>query len=189
MTTSWEHGHKVFPFIALISIPSHSSQCHMPPWIPSPHIQEIPAFCLSVVIAERGTCTWCYWCILIAYPQANTIVPEEDGRPLPQLHPLLLTFWRASSPMRGQLSEGPYKQILRACDQHVPKYLCLVYMCGVSVLVHAHMWELDSFVSPHLVAEFDLKCQAWSSLKVFGLLMKLRDRSRAVYEWRDFSGY
>ena len=87
MTTSWEQGHKVFPFIALISIPSpHSSQCHMPPWIPSPHIQEIPVFCLSVIIAERGTCTCCYWCISIGHPQTNTIVPEEDGRPLSQFH-------------------------------------------------------------------------------------------------------
>ena len=86
----------------------------------------------------------------------------------------------------GPLSEGTYKQILRACDQHVPKYLCLVYMCGVSALVHAHTWVFDSFVSPHLVAEFDLKCRSRRSLKVFGLLMKLRDRSKALYEWRCF---
>ena len=129
---------------------------------------------------HKHNCAWRRW-------KTSSPIPFPC-RPF-LFHLLLLTFWLASSPMRGATIRGYYKQILRACNQHVPKYLCLVYTRGMSVLVHAHMWVLDPFVSPHMVAEFDLKCQAWSSLKVFGLLMKLRDRSRAVYEWRGFSGY
>lgn len=57
----------------------------------------------------------------------------EDGRPLPQLHPLLLTFWHASSPMRGQLSEGP---ISRFWGLAISMFLdtcvwciCVVWVC------------------------------------------------------------